>query len=128
MKFGASVLDGMMDYRKKFYSSKQTKSQPKKGDDPFSSQDAFGNGERTYIIVNEVNHDFEVDAGLSDIDQYGEFYQNDNLYLYTILAEKEGISDSGYRTVFNCNKNGGQEVYHIHLHLLGGRRMTWPPG
>jgi len=46
----------------------------------------------------------------------------------TMLAEKEGISDSGYRTVFNCNKNGGQEVYHIHLHLLGGRRMTWPPG
>ena len=46
----------------------------------------------------------------------------------TMLAEKEGISDGGYRTVFNCNKNGGQEVYHIHLHLLGGRRMTWPPG
>ena len=46
----------------------------------------------------------------------------------TMLAEKEGISGSGYRTIFNCNKNGGQEVYHIHLHLLGGRRMTWPPG
>jgi len=30
--------------------------------------------------------------------------------------------------VFNCNKNGGQDVYHIHLHLLGGRKMTWPPG
>ena len=44
------------------------------------------------------------------------------------LAEKEGIAENGYRTVFNCNKNGGQQVYHIHLHLLGGRQMIWPPG
>ncbi len=44
------------------------------------------------------------------------------------LAEKEGIAKKGYRTVFNCNNDGGQEVYHIHLHLLGGRKMTWPPG
>ncbi len=44
------------------------------------------------------------------------------------LAAKEGIADTGYRTVFNCNQDGGQTVYHIHLHLLGGRRMTWPPG
>ena len=44
------------------------------------------------------------------------------------LAKKEGLSEAGYRTVFNCNKQGGQEVYHLHLHLLGGRQMTWPPG
>ncbi len=44
------------------------------------------------------------------------------------LAREEGIADDGYRTVFNCNTHGGQEVYHIHLHLLGGRQMTWPPG
>ncbi len=44
------------------------------------------------------------------------------------IAEQEGIADSGYRTVFNCNKDGGQAVYHIHLHLLGGREMSWPPG
>ncbi len=44
------------------------------------------------------------------------------------LANQEGIDESGYRTVFNCNQDGGQEVYHIHLHLLGGRKMTWPPG
>ncbi len=44
------------------------------------------------------------------------------------IAAQEGISDEGYRTVFNCNQQGGQEVYHIHLHLLGGRQMTWPPG
>ncbi len=44
------------------------------------------------------------------------------------LAKQEGLSDTGYRTVFNCNKHGGQEVYHLHLHLLGGRQLTWPPG
>jgi histidine triad (HIT) family protein len=44
------------------------------------------------------------------------------------LAINEGISEAGYRLVFNVNPCGGQEVYHIHLHLLGGRQMTWPPG
>ena len=43
------------------------------------------------------------------------------------LASMEGLSD-GYRLVYNVNAGGGQEVYHIHLHLLGGRQMTWPPG
>lgn len=44
------------------------------------------------------------------------------------LAAAEGISDDGYRLVFNCNQNGGQSVFHIHLHLLGGRALSWPPG
>jgi len=44
------------------------------------------------------------------------------------LAKAEGLSEEGYRTIFNCNQKGGQEVYHVHLHLLGGRQMTWPPG
>jgi len=44
------------------------------------------------------------------------------------LAKQEGLAEDGYRTVFNCNKNGGQEVFHLHLHLLGGRQMSWPPG
>lgn len=44
------------------------------------------------------------------------------------IARQEGLSEDGYRLVFNCNRDGGQSVYHIHLHLLGGRRMTWPPG
>ncbi len=44
------------------------------------------------------------------------------------IAASEGLSENGYRLVFNCNRDGGQSVYHIHLHLLGGRRMTWPPG
>ncbi|PPD24220.1 MAG: histidine triad nucleotide-binding protein [Methylomonas sp.] len=44
------------------------------------------------------------------------------------VAQQENLSEAGYRTVINCNKNGGQEVYHLHLHLLGGRQMRWPPG
>ena len=44
------------------------------------------------------------------------------------IARQEGIADSGYRTVINTNRDGGQTVSHIHLHLLGGRRMSWPPG
>jgi histidine triad (HIT) family protein len=44
------------------------------------------------------------------------------------LARKEGIAEEGYRTLFNCNSYGGQAVYHLHLHLLGGRPMHWPPG
>ncbi|HIF54912.1 MAG: histidine triad nucleotide-binding protein [Methylococcales bacterium] len=44
------------------------------------------------------------------------------------LAKQEGLAEEGYRTVFNCNKQGGQEVYHLHMHLLGGRQLTWPPG
>lgn len=44
------------------------------------------------------------------------------------LAEKEAIAERGFRMVFNCREHGGQDVFHIHLHLLGGRRMSWPPG
>jgi histidine triad (HIT) family protein len=44
------------------------------------------------------------------------------------IAAERGLSAGGYRTVFNTNRDAGQTVFHIHLHLLGGRTMTWPPG
>lgn len=44
------------------------------------------------------------------------------------LARELGLAEDGYRVVMNCNQNGGQSVYHIHLHLLAGRKLTWPPG
>ena len=50
------------------------------------------------------------------------------IYNAAELARREGIAEQGYRTVFNCNEWGGQTVYHIHLHLLGGRKFRWPPG
>ena len=44
------------------------------------------------------------------------------------LAKEMGIAEDCFRLVFNCGDKGGQEVYHLHLHLLGGRQMKWPPG
>lgn len=44
------------------------------------------------------------------------------------IAAAEGLSDEGYRAVMNCNEAAGQSVFHIHLHLLGGRTLSWPPG
>ena len=44
------------------------------------------------------------------------------------IAADEGLAEDGYRVVMNCNEAAGQSVFHIHLHLLGGRPMSWPPG
>lgn len=44
------------------------------------------------------------------------------------IAQEEGIADDGYRVAMNCNEAAGQTVFHLHLHLLGGRQMGWPPG
>lgn len=44
------------------------------------------------------------------------------------IAKDRGVADSGFRTVLNCNRAAGQTVFHIHLHVLGGRNMNWPPG
>ena len=45
-----------------------------------------------------------------------------------VLAQQHGYAERGYRTVFNCHAEAGQSVFHIHLHVLAGRPMTWPPG
>jgi len=44
------------------------------------------------------------------------------------IARNEGVADDGYRVTMNCNAAAGQTVFHVHLHLLGGRQMNWPPG
>jgi histidine triad (HIT) family protein len=44
------------------------------------------------------------------------------------IAADRGYAERGYRTVFNCNAEAGQTVFHLHLHVLGGRRLAWPPG
>ncbi|MCO7190079.1 MULTISPECIES: histidine triad nucleotide-binding protein [unclassified Pseudoalteromonas] len=51
-----------------------------------------------------------------------------HLYLVAAkLAKEHGFADDGYRAVMNCNNDGGQTVYHIHLHVLAGKEMGWPP-
>jgi len=44
------------------------------------------------------------------------------------VAHKLGIAEDGFRLIMNCNEHGGQSVYHIHMHLIGGRPLSWPPG
>lgn len=52
----------------------------------------------------------------------------DLLQMAREVAKQEGIAASGYRVVFNTNRDGGQTVFHLHAHVLGGRHMQWPPG
>ncbi|MCH7674676.1 histidine triad nucleotide-binding protein [candidate division KSB1 bacterium] len=65
---------------------------------------------------------------INDLQQEDEKLTGKMILTAQSLAKQENIDENGYRLVFNCNSDGGQEVYHIHLHLLGGRRMQWPPG
>ena len=50
------------------------------------------------------------------------------LHVASQIARQEGIAEDGYRLVINCNQQGGQSVYHLHVHLIGGRQLSWPPG
>ena len=67
-------------------------------------------------------------ATINDL-QVEDSLQLGNLFLAAkAAAAQEGISESGYRTVMNCGAGAGQSVFHIHLHILGGRPLSWPPG
>ena len=67
-------------------------------------------------------------ATLNDLDE-GDALLVGKLYLAAKeIAAQEGIADAGFRTTMNCNAAGGQTVFHLHLHMLGGRNLSWPPG
>jgi histidine triad (HIT) family protein len=78
----------------------------------------------THIVIIPKRHietmnDFtEADSGLI----------SDMMLACKRIAAEQGLSENGYRIVINCNSDGGQSVSHIHAHVLGGRRMSWPPG
>ncbi len=65
---------------------------------------------------------------LAGMEQAHEGVVGHMVYAATVLAEREGIGESGFRLVMNAGPDAGQSVDHIHLHLLGGRKMGWPPG
>ena len=65
---------------------------------------------------------------LNDLEEGDEHLVGSLFLAAKSLATELGFAEDGYRTVFNCNAHGGQSVYHIHLHLLGGRQLGWPPG
>lgn len=67
-------------------------------------------------------------AFLSDLTAEDEQVAGHIVRIAAQLAAQEGIAESGFRLVANCGANAGQSVDHVHFHLLGGRRMTWPPG
>jgi histidine triad (HIT) family protein len=67
-------------------------------------------------------------ATLNDLDATHDELTGQMVRRAAALAAERGYAASGYRTVFNCNRDAGQAVFHIHLHVLGGRALVWPPG
>lgn len=67
-------------------------------------------------------------ATLNDGQESDKMLMGHLMYVAKQLAGELDIAEEGYRVLMNCNAGGGQSVFHIHLHLLGGRQMSWPPG
>ena len=65
---------------------------------------------------------------ISDLDQQKKDIVSNLILIANNLARDNKIDKQGYRLIFNCGADAGQLVFHIHLHLLGGRKMAWPPG
>ena len=78
----------------------------------------------THVLVIPKQHI----ATLNDLTAESTALIGKMVLVATQVAKQEGFSEQGYRTLINCNADGGQAVFHIHLHLLGGRAMGWPPG
>jgi len=78
----------------------------------------------THVLIIPRNHVPTVnDLANDETDDIGRLF----LAAKTV-AKQEGLDERGYRLVMNCMEGAGQSVFHIHLHLLGGRRLRWPPG
>lgn len=77
-----------------------------------------------HIIVIPKEHI----ATTNDLTEAHEKVVGKLLIAATVIARLEGIAETGYRLVMNCKEHGGQTVFHVHMHLLGGRQMHWPPG
>lgn len=78
----------------------------------------------THVLVIPRQHIATLnDLGPADAGLVGELF-----LAAKQVAAAEGLADAGYRAVMNCNEGAGQTVFHIHLHVLGGRRLSWPPG
>jgi histidine triad (HIT) family protein len=67
-------------------------------------------------------------ATLNDLEAENKDLVGHMFYIAKQLADELKIATDGYRTLINCNSYGGQTVFHLHLHLMGGRQMHWPPG
>lgn len=78
----------------------------------------------THVFVIPKRHIASLnEIGVEDDQLVGELVRR-----AAAIAKDRGLASGGFRTVFNTNRDAGQTVFHVHLHLLGGRGMTWPPG
>ncbi len=78
----------------------------------------------THILIIPRKHI----ATVNDLSVEDELIMGKLFSVAKVIAAEEGVNDDGYRLVVNCNEKAGQTVFHIHMHLLAGRRMSWPPG
>jgi histidine triad (HIT) family protein len=78
----------------------------------------------THVLIVPRRHI----ASLNDLEAGDDGIVGEMVRRGAAIAKANGHADGGYRTVFNTNADAGQTVFHIHLHVLGGRTMTWPPG
>jgi histidine triad (HIT) family protein len=78
----------------------------------------------THVLVVPKRHI----ASLNDLSVEDDQLVGELVRRAAAIAKERGMSAGGFRTVFNTNRDGGQTVFHVHLHLLGGRSMRWPPG
>src|SRR5947199_7214722 len=78
----------------------------------------------THVLVVPKRHI----ATLNDVSPGDDALVGEVVRRAAAIAKERGLAAGGFRTVFNTNREAGQTVFHIHLHLLGGRRMQWPPG
>ena len=78
----------------------------------------------THVLVIPRKHI----STINDIDEADRELVGDLYMAAKAIAVDEGIDEFGYRAVMNCNEGAGQSVFHIHLHVLGGRGLSWPPG
>jgi histidine triad (HIT) family protein len=92
-------------------------------DDLFAFNDITPHGP-THVLIIPKRHI----ASLNDLSAADDAIVGAMVRRAAAIAAERGISAGGYRTVFNTNRDAGQTVFHIHLHLIGGRNLGWPPG
>ena len=101
--------------------SKNAKSEIIYEDDHFLAfEDIHSQAPIHFLVIPKKHIETILDA---DADILGKM-----LAIATDLAKKKDIAANGFRLVINCNRHGGQSVYHLHVHVMGGRWFTWPPG
>ena len=78
----------------------------------------------THLLIVPIEHI----PSLNDLEEDHRDVVGDMHLLARDLADEAGVAEKGWRTVVNCGRGAGQTVFHLHMHLLGGRSLTWPPG